>query len=148
MAHPTCFTTARAAGQKVGLTDDFLILLEKSNMSLSGSTPTVEQLITFGSSKSETFKPLHLKAGEAKTTLAFLSFSSGTTGKSMLYVVCSNYRKLHCTSSNRKTEGTTSIEQCKVYFIYCLGRGYIPLRSNRKCGPNGYSLSVERSFVA
>ena len=143
MAHPGCFIAARAAAQKIGLTDDFLILLEKSNVPLSCSTPTIEQLITFGSSESETFKPLLLKAGEAKTTLAFLSFSSGTTGKSMLYVVSSDYRKLHHTSSNRKTQGTTSIEQCRVYFIYPLGRGYIPLWSNRECNSNGCSLSVE-----
>ena len=107
MAHPTCFTAAQAAGQKVGLADDSLILLEKSNVPLSRSTPTIEQLIMFGSSESKTFKPLLLKAGEAKTTLAFLSFSSGTTGKSMLYVVSSRYRKLYYTSSNRKTKGTT-----------------------------------------
>jgi 4-coumarate--CoA ligase len=81
VVHPTCFIAARAAGQKVGLTDDSLILLEKSNLPLSCSTPTIEQLIMFGSSESGTFKPLLLKAGEAKTTLAFLSFSSGTTGK-------------------------------------------------------------------
>ena len=87
MVHPTCFIAAQAAGQKVGLTNDFLILLEKSNVPLPCSTPTIEELIIFGSNESETFKPLLLKAGEAKTTLAFLSFSSGTTGKSMLYVV-------------------------------------------------------------
>lgn len=90
MAHPTCFTAARAAGQKIGLTDDFLILLEKSNVPLSFSTPTIEQLVMFGLSESQTFKPLLLKEGEAKTTLAFLSFSSGTTGKSTLYVVSSD----------------------------------------------------------
>jgi hypothetical protein len=146
VAHPTCFIAARAAGQKVGLTDDFLILLEKSNLPLS--SPTIEQLVMFGSSEHETFKPLLLKAGEAKTTLAFLSFSSGTTGKSMFYVVSSDYHKLH-TSSNRKTQGTTFIEQCRVYFIYSLGRGYISLWSDRECNSNGYSLSVERrSFVA
>lgn len=61
----------------------------------------------FGSSKSKSFKPLLLKAGEAKTTLAFLSFSSGTTGESMLYIVASECRKLYHTSSNRQTQGTT-----------------------------------------
>ena len=137
MVHPTCFIAAKAAGQKVGLTDDFLILLEKSNVPLSCSTPTIEELIMFGSNESETFKPLLLKAGEAKTTLAFLSFSSGTTGKSMLYVVSSDYRKLHHMSSNRKTQGSTSIEQCRVHFIYPLGGGYISLWSNRKCNSNG-----------
>ena len=144
MTHPACFIAARAAAQKVGLTDDFLILLEKSDVPLSCSTPTIEQLITFGSSESETFKPLLLKTGEAKTTLAFLSFSSGTTGKSMLYVLSS----ASSFASNRKAQGTTSIEQCRVYFIYSLGRGYISLWSNRKCNSNGCSLSVERSFVA
>lgn len=84
MAHPACFKAAQVAGQKIGLTGDFLILLEESNAPLPCATPTIEQLITFGSSKPETFKPLRLKPGEAKTTLAFLSFSSGTTGKSML----------------------------------------------------------------
>ena len=108
MAHPTCFIAARAAGQKVGLIDDSLILLEKSNVPLSSSILTVEQLIMFGSSESKTFKPLLLKAGEAKTTLAFLSFSSGTTGKSILYVVSSDYGKLHHTF-NRETQGTTFI---------------------------------------
>lgn len=95
MAHPTCFIAAQAAGQKVGLTDDFLILLEKSNVSLSCPPLTIEQLIMFGSSESKSFKPLLLKAGEAKTTLAFLSFSSGTTGESMLYVVASECCKIY-----------------------------------------------------
>ena len=94
--------TARAAGQKVGLTGDFLILLEKSNVPLPCSAPTLEELIIFGSSKPENFKPLRLKAGEAKTTLAFLSFSSGTTGKSILHVISSD-PKFHRIFSNRKT---------------------------------------------
>ena len=93
MAHPTCLITARAAGQKVGLTGDFLILFEKSNVPLPCSTPTIEQLIMFGSSKPESFKPLRWKAGEAKTTLAFLSFSSGTTGKPV-YVISSGYSNI------------------------------------------------------
>ena len=85
--HPACLITARTAGLKVGLTGDFLILLEKSNAPLPCPTATIEQLVTFASSKPENFKPLHLEAGEAKTTLAFLSFSSGTTGKSM-HLLC------------------------------------------------------------
>ena len=109
MTHPTCFIAARAAGQKVGITDDFLILLEKSNVPLSCSAPTIEQLIMFGSSESLAFKPLLFKAGEAKTTLAFLSFSSGTTGKSMLYVVSSDYNKLHHTSFIRLLIGKPKV---------------------------------------
>ena len=75
-------------------------------MPLPYSIPTIEQLIMFGSSQPETFKPLRLKAGEAKTTVAFLSFSSGTTGKSIHYQ-SPDYHKLLHTSSNRKAQGTS-----------------------------------------
>ena len=71
MVHPTCFTSARATGQKAGLTGEFLILLEESNTPLPCSIPTIEQLIMFGSSQPETFKPLLLR------TEASLYFSSG-----------------------------------------------------------------------
>jgi len=138
VVHPICFTAAHAAGQKVGLTGDFLILLEKSNAPLPCLSPTIEQLITLGSSKPETLVPLRLKAGEAKTTLAFLSFSSGTTGKSMLCFMPSDYRKLYHASSNRKTQGT-SVKQCRACIsdIFYLGCGYISLWSYRECDPNG-----------
>lgn len=107
VVHPTSFATAQAAGQKVGLNGDFLILLEKPNVPLPCSTPTIDQLIIFGSGQPETFKPLRLKTGEAKTTLAFLSFSSGTTGESMPHFMSLDYYKLFHTAFNRKTQGTS-----------------------------------------
>lgn len=46
-----------------------------------GPYPTVEKLIKAGLSKPATFVERRLNPGESKTKLAFLCFSSGTTGR-------------------------------------------------------------------
>ncbi|KAF8167711.1 amp dependent CoA ligase [Crassisporium funariophilum] len=80
VVHPACLSTVRTAAREVGLSDDFIVVLDDTDAACT-SLPTVEQLISFGSSKPENYAALRFKAGEAKKTIAFLSFSSGTTGK-------------------------------------------------------------------
>jgi hypothetical protein len=46
-----------------------------------GKYETLSKLISFGSSKPQNFVDRKLRPGEAKTKVAFYSFSSGTTGK-------------------------------------------------------------------
>ena len=47
----------------------------------SKSPITLDQLVKSGSNKPEAYEAVRFKPGEAKTALAFLSFSSGTTGR-------------------------------------------------------------------
>ncbi|KAJ3514401.1 hypothetical protein NLJ89_g2402 [Agrocybe chaxingu] len=78
ITHPNCLDTARIAAHAYGLTDASIVLLDPSPT--SGIT-TAEELISFGASRPENYKAIVYKPGETKKTLAFLSFSSGTTGK-------------------------------------------------------------------
>ncbi|KAF8973603.1 amp dependent CoA ligase [Flammula alnicola] len=82
VAHPICLTTARTSARACGISDDFLFILDSPSSSGSApSFPTLEELIAFGWSQGENYKAIRFRPGEARTTIAFLSFSSGTTGK-------------------------------------------------------------------
>jgi hypothetical protein len=63
-----------------GLAETCIILIQHDNTGAAG-TPTLDEVIKFGSSKPENYKAVRLKPGEAKTTIAFFCFSSGTTGE-------------------------------------------------------------------
>lgn len=71
---PTIIEAARA----VGIPKDRIILIDGPSNSTHVS---VENLIEYGNSKPMNFIERKLNPGESKTKLAFLSFSSGTTGK-------------------------------------------------------------------
>lgn len=81
IAHPACLSTARDAVRAYGIPYDSLIVLDSSTDSNEHSFPTIGKLIQFGASKGENYKAISFKPGEAKAAVAFLSFSSGTTGK-------------------------------------------------------------------
>ncbi|KAG5636400.1 hypothetical protein H0H81_008174 [Sphagnurus paluster] len=70
--------TAKDAAKEAGLSEDRIVLTESGG---SASYPTLDELVKYGSSIPVTYTELRFKPGEAKTTIAFLSFSSGTTGK-------------------------------------------------------------------
>lgn len=79
IVHIVVLDTARLAAKAVGISDDRIIFIEKPSRPISGHN-SLEDLIEFGSSRDIIFSERQFKPGEAKTTLAFLSFSSGTTG--------------------------------------------------------------------
>lgn len=83
--HPIFLDTAHKAAQIANLSDDRIVLIETPPRAGTTSThPSLDSLVEFGSNQAQNFVEPRFKAGEAKSTLAFLSFSSGTTGKRFL----------------------------------------------------------------
>ncbi|KAI0827402.1 acetyl-CoA synthetase-like protein [Trametes gibbosa] len=78
IVHPLNLPVALEAAQAVGTSVDRVVLFD----SIPGSSQTnVEDLIAQGLREPQRFAERRLKPGEAKTKLALLCFSSGTTGK-------------------------------------------------------------------
>lgn len=82
IAHPSFFKTITEAAKKASIPKDRIIFLHDRRVGLPSAFAhqTVDGFITFGRDKGETFVSRKLRPGEGKTKLAFLSFSSGTTG--------------------------------------------------------------------
>ncbi|KII86993.1 hypothetical protein PLICRDRAFT_177701 [Plicaturopsis crispa FD-325 SS-3] len=68
---------------EAGIAPDRIVLLDtpESARAFVGEYPTVNELVAYGLSQVPSFVERKLAPGEAKTKLAFLSFSSGTTGR-------------------------------------------------------------------
>lgn len=79
IVHPQFLQTAQAAAKIVGISQDRIILIQKMPNS---TNVTLDELVEFGSNQHSNVVPIRLRPGEGKTRLAFLSFSSGTTGQS------------------------------------------------------------------
>ncbi|KAJ7040366.1 amp dependent CoA ligase [Mycena alexandri] len=80
--------TALSAARLAGLPEDRIVVIEPSAASpFNGKHETVSKLVSFGSSKPQNFIERKLRPGEAKTKVAFYSFSSGTTGKPKAVVI-------------------------------------------------------------
>ncbi|KAL6309430.1 phenylacetyl-CoA ligase [Sparassis latifolia] len=78
VVHPWSYTVGLEAARKAGLAEDCIVLLDP----LAGvSYPTVHELIADGLATPSSFVERRLNPGENRTKLAFLSFSSGTTGR-------------------------------------------------------------------
>lgn len=75
IAHSSSLHTALGAAQAVGLPSERVITFDESNQISVGA------LIQQGLRSEPNFVERRLRKGEAKTKVAFLSFSSGTTGK-------------------------------------------------------------------
>ncbi|KAL5535772.1 hypothetical protein ACEPAF_3866 [Sanghuangporus sanghuang] len=80
-AHAGSLPTALAASRKAGLAADHIFLIDELKTRNPIPFPTVSSLVREGLSKPHYFKERKLSPGEGKSKLAFLSFSSGTTGK-------------------------------------------------------------------
>lgn len=78
IAHPSCLKTALEAARQHGLTEANIYVLR-------GDAPPgfsrVDDLVVEGLNSAPNYVERKLEPGEGKTKLAFLSFSSGTTGK-------------------------------------------------------------------
>jgi len=86
-----------------GLPENCIILVQNVKDTPFG-IPTLDELIKYGSSKPENYTAVRLKPGEAKTTIAFFCFSSGTTGELFSNVYRKHIETVRMLS--RKTKGT------------------------------------------
>jgi 4-coumarate--CoA ligase len=85
---PECAETAAKAAQSAGIPLDHIVLFNvpPAATNLGAHTTarahvSVDELVELGSESDRVFEERKLLPGEAKTKLAFLNFSSGTTGK-------------------------------------------------------------------
>jgi 4-coumarate--CoA ligase len=78
VVHPDSLAIAQEAAAQAGLPKNAVCLIEPLSTGKS-SVPTIQELIQKHSKKTPV-KPFKLGKGEAKTKVAFLSMSSGTTG--------------------------------------------------------------------
>nr|WHF58352.1 4-coumarate:CoA ligase [Ganoderma lucidum] len=76
--HPAMLTVAAEAAHAVGLAYDRIVLFDPIPASPHSN---VQELIKFGLGAKQEYAERRLKPGEARTKLALLLFSSGTTGK-------------------------------------------------------------------
>ncbi|KAJ7581563.1 amp dependent CoA ligase [Mycena floridula] len=79
LVHSAVLSTGIAAAEKVGLSKDRIIIL-RSPATKSGHL-AVEDVVSFGLREPLNYRERRLRPGEGRTKLAFLNFSSGTTGK-------------------------------------------------------------------
>lgn len=81
IAHPLFLNTAQLAARKAGIAQDRIVLMETAlRQAHSTFHTTLGELVAFGLQNPTSFSERQFKPGEGRTALAFLSFSSGTTG--------------------------------------------------------------------
>ncbi|KAI0937764.1 hypothetical protein AcW1_003837 [Taiwanofungus camphoratus] len=80
IVHPWTYAVASAAARVAGIPPDCIVLLESSLEFKSAPHATVPAIIKEGLAKPQSFTERRLQPGESKRKVAFLSFSSGTTG--------------------------------------------------------------------
>lgn len=102
VTHAASLATAKAAAKSTGIPLDRVIVLGATSQLAPHAT--VEGLITTGLSKTPAFVERRLNPGEAKTKIAFLCFSSGTTGKPKAVSV-SHYAMVANTVQNKLAIG-------------------------------------------
>ena len=79
IVHPDVLTIAQAAAKQVNLPESHIVLIKAS--ATSCHHPALDEIIASGLSIPPAFTERRLSNEESKSKLAFLSFSSGTTGK-------------------------------------------------------------------
>lgn len=80
ITHPDSLPVALSAARTTKLPAERIVLFNVDG-GLYGAQTTVQNLIDEGLANTETFQERVLRPGEAKTKVAFLNFSSGTTGR-------------------------------------------------------------------
>ncbi|KAI6005348.1 hypothetical protein EDC04DRAFT_1004602 [Pisolithus marmoratus] len=82
VVHPDILPVARSAVGIAKLSEDRIVLFDTADtLQTPGVFPTVTGLIDQGLSTFPSFSERRLSPGEGKTKIAFLNFSSGTTGR-------------------------------------------------------------------
>ena len=85
ISHSGSLQTALSASRLSGIAADHIIVMDSLQTKEPIPYPSVSDLVAEGLSSSITYTERRLEAGEGKTKLAFLSFSSGTTGKPKVF---------------------------------------------------------------
>jgi 4-coumarate--CoA ligase len=80
IVHPDALGVAQSAATLAKIPSERIICFDVKG-SNNKEHLTVDQIIEEGKKKPQAYEEKKLKKGEAKTKLAFLSFSSGTTGR-------------------------------------------------------------------
>lgn len=81
MAHPASVETALGAARQCGIAADHIILIDRLQTRSPIPYATLPELVGEGLTQPISFTERKLSPGEAKTKLALLSCSSGTTGR-------------------------------------------------------------------
>jgi long-subunit acyl-CoA synthetase (AMP-forming) len=80
ISSPEGLVAAEAAAKQHGLSSDRILVFNTADSSPAGKV-SIENMVRLGRTHAPSFQERRLKPGEGKTKLAFLSFSSGTTGR-------------------------------------------------------------------
>ncbi|KIY63031.1 phenylacetyl-CoA ligase [Cylindrobasidium torrendii FP15055 ss-10] len=83
--NPASLGTALKAAKAVGIPQDRIVLMSRSER--PEGYDNIESLVALGKTSDITYTERALAPGEAKTKTAFLSFSSGTTGRAKAVVI-------------------------------------------------------------
>lgn len=90
IVHPDALESALVAARQVGIPFDRVIPLDTIHGPRSSTVaPDIHRLIAYGLAHPPNFVERRLRPGEGKTKVAFLNFSSGTTGKPKVEAVFS-----------------------------------------------------------
>lgn len=81
IAHSDFLAIAFTAAQKANIPFNRVVVIPSTNGAPIANAITLDELVSSGAAIPRSFSECRLKPGEAKTKVAFLSFSSGTTGK-------------------------------------------------------------------
>lgn len=90
ITHPESLSVALAAARATELPAERIILFNVNN-ALYDTRITVQDVIDEGLANTSTFQERVLQPGEGRTKVAFLNFSSGTTGRPKVWVLA--YRR-------------------------------------------------------
>lgn len=82
ISHPDGLAVAEAAAKQHGLSSDRILIFNTADSPVGiGGKVSIENMVELGRTHASSFQERKLKPGEGRTKLAFLSFSSGTTGR-------------------------------------------------------------------
>lgn len=77
--HSMFLDSAYSAAKRAGISNDRVVLLDA--ITKSSTFTSLSEIVSLGANKPENYTAQRYQPGEGKTRLAFLSFSSGTTGE-------------------------------------------------------------------
>lgn len=89
--HSACLDTMLNAARQCNIPEDHIILIDEPERKNQPSHKSVPELVKEGVAQPITFIERKLSPGEAKSKVAFLCLSSGTTGKPKVCIQISHH---------------------------------------------------------